>query len=351
MLPLFVLFLLASSVMAPVTFAMDQTSAEPNFKGRTITMILGIAPAGRRDRIGRTIAKFLGKHLPGQPNVVVQNVPGGKGVPGMMKFSKSAADGSVIGLVVSSDMEAPYFGAPGANYDPRTFVWIGSVQVGKQRNVLFFDKRTGIKSLEDLKDKEVVMGAQGVGHRSYLYGRLIGEILGLKIRWVIGYSTPELYLAMERREIDGRVNDAATVQGTRPDWIEKKQIVPLVAMALPEYLPPLDDPLFASVPSVMQFAKKDTHLDMIRKMNTTGLLGSGIALPPGTPENIRSAFEKALLKSDQDPAFRKAWEKAIGRPYEGVVLHTDLVKGVELYTDWSPEVLETWRRLGHKPPE
>lgn len=347
---LFSVWLVAATVLSGQARAAEQKTGVPTFEGKTITMIIGIRPAGRRDRIARTIAKFMAKYLPGQPTILVQNVPGGKGVPAMLKFSNAKPDGSVMGLVVSSDMEAPYFGAPGARYDPRKFVWVGSVQVGKQRNVLFFDKRTGIKSLDDLKGKKVSLGTQSVGHRSYLYGRLISEVLGLEPRWVIGYSSPELYLAMEKGEIDGRVNDSATMNRDRPDWIKKKQVVPLVAITLPQYLPPLDDPLFANVPSLMKFVKKDVHKDMIRKMNTTGLLGGALALPQGTPENIRSAFETALLKADQDPAFRKAWEKAIGRDYEGAVPRAGVKESVELYTDWKPEVLAEWRRLGHKPP-
>jgi len=351
------LFVLLSSLLfvLPVihdsALAAEEKGSQPSFEGKTITMVLGTRPGGRRDRIARAVAEYLGKHLPGQPTILVQNIPGGKGVPAMLRFSGGKTDGSMLGLVVSSDMEAPYFGAPGATYDPREFEWVGSVQVGKQRNVLFIHRRTGITSLEDLKNREVALGAQGVGHRSYLYGRLIGEVLGLDINWVIGYSTPELYLALEKGEIDGRVNDSASMQRDRPDWIEKKQVIPLVAITKPENLPPLDHPLFADVPSLMQFTDDETYRNIIRKMNTTGLLGAGVALPPGTPENVRMAFEKALQAAGEDPEFHKAWEKAVGRDYEGVVSSEELVEAVETYTDWPPEVRAAYRRLGHKPPK
>jgi len=353
---MFLVFLLSSllfvsPVVNELAVAAAETGGQPSFKDKTITMILGTRPGGRRDRIARVIAEYLSKYLPGEPTVLVQNIPGGKGVPAMLKFSGGNPDGSVVGLVVTSDMEAPYFGAPGANYDPRKFVWVGSVEVGKQRNVLFVDRRTGINSLEDLKKREVAFGTQGVGHRSYLYGRLMAEVLGLKIRWVIGYSTPELYLAMEKGEIDGRVNDSASLQRDRPDWIEKKQIVPLVAMTKPDLLPPLDDPLFADVPSLMQFTDDKIYLNIIRKMNSTGLLGAGVALPPGTPANIQMAYEKALHAADEDPDFRKAWEKALGRDYEGVVSSKEVIEAVQDYTDWPPEVRAAYTRLGHTPPK
>jgi hypothetical protein len=85
-------------------------------------------------------------------------------------------------MVISSYLEAPYFGAPGATYEPRNFVYVGAPSTGKQRNVLFMHRRAGIRTLEDLKSREITLGAQGVGNRSYLYSRLIAEILGLKVR-------------------------------------------------------------------------------------------------------------------------------------------------------------------------
>nr|NIO12026.1 hypothetical protein [Deltaproteobacteria bacterium] len=270
--------------------------AESFYQGKTITMILGTSPGGRRDRISRTTAKYLRKYIPGNPNILIQNIPGGKGIPAQMKFSRSKNDGTVMATVVSSDMEAPYFGAPGAKYNPREYVWIGAVGTGKQRNVLFTHKQAGFNTLEDLKSRTVALGSQGVGHRSYIYGRVIAEVLDLKIRWVLGYSTPELYIAIERGELDGRVNDAASAKRDRPDWFIKEQIVPHVAMALPEYLPPTDDPFIANVPSIFQFAKTELHRDIIRKFNTTDRLGGAFALPPGAPDSARRILEQAVLK-------------------------------------------------------
>ena len=151
----------------------------------------------------------------------MQNIPGGKGIPAQLKFSKSRADGSVVGIVVSSDMEAPYFGAPGATYKPREYKWVGSVRTGKQRNVLFTTKKSGFKSIDDLRSREVALGAQGVGHRSYLYGRLMAEILGLKVRWVLGYSTPEMYLAMEKGR-DRRPRERLGFVQARPPRLDRE---------------------------------------------------------------------------------------------------------------------------------
>lgn len=324
----------------------------PYFAGKTITMIVSWDPGGRIDRQARTVAKFLSKYVPGSPNFVILNIPGGSGIPANVKFNASKPDGTTLMMQTSRDLESAIFELPGATYDPLKYVWIGSVSTGSQRNVLYTHKRTGFESLEDLKSKEVVLGSPRVGHRAYLYGRLMGEILGLKIRWVLGYSSPEMDVAVERGEIDGRVNDASTIQSRRPDWIEKGLIVPHMAMTVPEQLPPLDHPLFAKVPSIMDFAKTDVQREIIKKINTTDRLSASLTLPPGTPDQIRAILEKALLKVGSDPEFQKEWETFVlsGTRFGGVFSTEEVVEAMQVYGVWKPEVLKHYRKLAFEAP-
>ena len=169
---------LTGLVMALGLVATPATShAQPYFEGKTMTMVLGTAPGGRRDRIARTTARFLTQYIPGKPKILIQNIPGGQGIPAQRKFNRGRTDGSMIAIVVSSDMEAPFFGTPGANYNPKDYVWVGALGTGKQRNILFTHKQAGFNSLEDLRSREVSLGGRTVGHRAYLYGRLISEIM------------------------------------------------------------------------------------------------------------------------------------------------------------------------------
>jgi tripartite-type tricarboxylate transporter receptor subunit TctC len=256
-------------------------------------------------------------------------------------------------MVISSYLEAPYFGAPGATYDPRNFVYVGGPSTGKQRNVLVFHQRTGIKTLDDLKNREVILGSQGVGSRSYLYARLIAEVLTLKVRWVLGYDTLQLNVALEQGEVQGRVNDAASMMTDKPDWFTKREIVPLLAMTLPEELPPVKHAMFVGVPSIMQFAKSDVQRSIIRKINSTDRLGGTMAFPPGTPESIRRILEEALLKVGQDPAFRKDWKDFVleGHPFEQMFNGRQVVEEVMTYTDWRPEIMSMYKRLAHEAPK
>ena len=241
-------FIGLSIVISTAPLKVD-AAQQPFFHGKTITLQVGSGAGGRQDRIARTLAKYLPKYTPGSPVFVIQNKPGGQGIPAMLALSKGPTDGSFMSMVISSFLEAPYFGAPGANYDPRSFVYVGAPSTGKQRNVLVVHQRTGIKTLDDLKKREVTLGAQGVGNRSYLYARLIAELLGLKVRWVLGYDTQQLYVAIEQGEVQGRVNDAASMMTDRPEWFAKRAIIALLSMTLPEELPPVNHPVFDGIPS------------------------------------------------------------------------------------------------------
>ncbi|HXV83916.1 MAG TPA: hypothetical protein VEG60_29015 [Candidatus Binatia bacterium] len=335
------------------TGAMPCGAAQPYFQDKTITLQVGSGAGGRQDRIARTLAKYLTKHTPGNPLFVIQNRAGGRGIPAMLNLSKGATDGSFMSMVISSYLEAPYFGTPGADYDPRTFVYVGAPSTGKQRNVLIMHKQSGIKTLDALKERESTLGALRVGHRSYLYGRLVAEVLALKVRWVVGYDTPELYVAMERGEVQGRVNDAASMMSERSDWIEKREIVPLVAMTLPGKLPPVNHPIFEGVPSIMEFAKTDVQKNIIEKINSTERLGGAMALPPGTPDSIRAILEEALQKVGNDPEFRKEWENLVleGNAFEKMFTSKEVFAGVQLYTDWRPEIMNAYKRLAHEAPK
>jgi tripartite-type tricarboxylate transporter receptor subunit TctC len=327
-------------------------AAQPYFEGRTITLQVGAPAGGRQDRIARTMAKYLTKYTPGTPAFLILNKTGGQGIPAMLALTKGPTDGSFMSSVISSYMEAPYFGAPGATYEPRNFVYIGAPGTGKQRNVLIFHQRAGIKTVHDLKSREVTIGSQGVGSRSYLYSRLIADILALKVRWVLGYDTLQLNVAIEQGEVEGRVNDAASMMTDKPEWFTGREIVPLLAMTLPEALPPVKHPMFEGIPSIMQFARTEAQKNIIHKINSTGRLGAALAFPPGTPETLRQIMEEALLKVGKDPAFRKDWEDMVleGLPFEQMYTGKEVSESVKIYTDWRPEIMSMYKRLAHEPP-
>ena len=335
-----------------VVLTSSPTPAKDYFEGKSITLILGSQPGGRRDRVTRLTARFLSKHIPGKPSVIVQNIPGGQEIPSQLKIMNGRKDGSILGVVNSNVAEVPYLGTPGANFDPNKYMYIGSAGTGSFRQTLLTHTRAKFFTLEDLKSREVALGANRVGHRTYMVCRLVGEVLGVKIRWVLGYSSPSRYIAVERGEIDGGCNDAASAYRDRPDWFDKRLIVANVALTVPEDLPPIDHPVFANTPSLMQFAKTDLHRDIIRKLNITGQLGYAFAFPPGTPDRIRKIGERAMQNMGKDPKFIKAWEVEVAiKPFPGIHSASQVQEAVKFYTDWKPDVLKAYKRLGYEPPK
>ncbi len=196
---------------------------------------------------------------------------------------------------------------------------IGPAGTGSFRQTLFTHKQARFNSLEELKSCEVALGAHRIGHRVYMTCRLIGEVLGLKIRWVLGYSSPSRYIAVDRGEIDGGCNDAASAYRERRDRFDERLIVANIAVTSPKDMPPLDHPIFANTPSLMQFAKTDLRRNIIQKLNITGQLGYAFAFPPGTPDRIRRIGEQAMQNMGKDLKFIKAWEIEVGiKPFPGI---------------------------------
>jgi hypothetical protein len=139
----------------------------------------------------------------------------------------------------------------------------------------------------------------------------------------------------------------------RADAIEKRDFLPLLAMTLPEELPPVKHPLFEGLPSIMQFAKTDVQKNIIQKINSTDRLGAAMAFPPGTPESIRKVVEDGLLQVGKDAEFRKEWEGVVleGNPFEQMFSGKQVLDDVKVYTDWRPEIMTMYKRLAHEAPK
>ena len=139
----------------------------------------------------------------------------------------------------------------------------------------------------------------------------------------------------------------------KPEWFAKREIVPLLAMTLPEELPPVKHPIFEGVPSILQFARTEPQKNIIQKINSTDRLGAAMAFPPGTPESIRKVMEEALIKVGNDPTFRKDWGDLVleGSTFEQMFSGREVLEDVKVYTDWRPEIMSMYKRLAHEAPK
>ncbi|MFN0072241.1 MAG: Bug family tripartite tricarboxylate transporter substrate binding protein [Chloroflexota bacterium] len=295
----------ASSPAASPQAAAAPTRPDPAlaavWQGKTVTMSVGQPPGGGHDTWARLVARHLGKHLPGAPTVIVQNVPGAVSVVATNQIFQSAGDGLNIGEV-SPDIPTFQLQAgderEAIRYDATKLNWLGSA--GSTTYVLLVHSRTGIRSGADLATKSVRMGDQspgGVGHRINL---MLREGLGWQTgRPAFGYTgTREIVLGIDRGEVDGVFLPWDSALQQKGDDIRSGAMIPLVMVG-----PALKDPLLANVPAARDLmATRDADMRQILALTERPLEWfRPFIVSPNTPPNILAGMRAALTMTMSDP--------------------------------------------------
>src|SRR6476620_3558916 len=200
------------------TFAQSQF-----FAGKTITVVLGGPPAGSADMRTRAVTNLLRKHIPGNPNIVIQYMPAGGGRQAANHvFNVAKPDGLTIGSMGAALVANAVLGEPGVQYDIDKFIYLGTPD--SAQHYLFITHRdSGFSNLEKLRAApNVRIGSQSVGHPVYITGRTFAYFMGVtNSKFVTGYPGPELDLAITRREVDGRVTTGETMLVRSREWLDK----------------------------------------------------------------------------------------------------------------------------------
>src|SRR4051794_1767241 len=237
----------------------DTTTASDFYKDKKITLLVGTTAGGGYDTDGRLIAKYMARYIPGSPSIVVSNMPGASGVRAVnYLYSVAPKDGTVIGTFNSAMPFLEAAGAPGVQYKSSELSWIGNLSQSVQAVVVWHT--AGVRTLDDAKKQEVIMGALGSGGTMTIFPRLLNGAFGTKFRIVAGYQGgTDVNLAMERGEVQGRGAGAWTTwKHTRPDWIKDGKIVPLVQIG------PKKDPDLSQVPLLNELAQNEEQKQMFR---------------------------------------------------------------------------------------
>jgi len=211
---------LASSVLA----LMPAAAQGPSLAGKNVTMVIGFGPGGGYDAWGRVVARYIGKHLPGNPNVVPQNMPGGGSFNAANHiFTIAPKDGTVLAIIARDAPLGPLTGAPGARFDPLKISWIGTPTT--ETNICISMARAKVRTFKDLQESELIIGNTGVGTGTYSYPKALNGIFGTKFKLISGFpSSTDVFLAMERNEVDGICESLDSVISKRPDWIATKKV-------------------------------------------------------------------------------------------------------------------------------
>ncbi len=290
--------LLAAGLMSGAAKAVD-------FSGKSVEILIGFGPGGGHDAYGRALGQFLGKHLPGNPAVVVRNMPGAGSLAVLNHIASVApGNGLTLGTFDPQLLIAPLLGDPNARYDVTKLRWIGSIVDGT--NVCLTWTASGITAWEDLmSDKPVSFGSTGPAAALYQHTAILKNMFGAKINMVSGYKgTAEVRLAMERGEITGNCGDNwASLKGTAPELIADNKISIPVQFAVKKH-PELPD-----VPLVLDKANNDQDRAALRVLLAGQATGRPYAAPPSTPPDVVATLREAFDRTMVDPEFVQFAEK------------------------------------------
>jgi tripartite-type tricarboxylate transporter receptor subunit TctC len=286
-----------SLLIASATAAFAQSPTD--FFGRTLVrLIISADPGGSYDQVGRLVSRHLGRHIPGNPRVVPENMLGASGrVAANYLYHAAPKDGSVIGVIQQSIPMGQALGENGIQYDAARFNWIGSPVRLDETLVVWHT--TGVRTMEDAKKKEVIIGATSPTGMNYVYPKLANELLGTKFKIVSGYpgGTP-IVLALERGEVEGRgSNPWSEWKATKPDWVREGKIIALMQMSLFKH------PDLPEVPLMIDLAPNETVRSIFELVSITGEIGRPFVTAPGVPAERVAALRDAFKKTMEDPEF------------------------------------------------
>jgi tripartite-type tricarboxylate transporter receptor subunit TctC len=277
--------------------AAAETAAE--FYARTpIRMVIAADPGGSYDTNARLVGRHFGRHIPGNPRIVAEQMVGASGrVAASYLYNVAPKDGSVIALVQQSVPMSQVTGDSGVQYDAGRFNWIGSPIL--LDDVLVVWHASGVRSMEDAKKKEVVIGATSPTGTNYVYPKLTNELLGTRFKIVTGYQgASAIKLAMERGEVEGHgSNPWSDWKGTKSDWVRDKKIIPLMQMSLEKH-PDLPD-----VPLLIDLAPNPDVKAVFELMSVTADIGRPFLTTPGVPADRVATLRQAFEKMTKDPDF------------------------------------------------
>ena len=283
---------LSAATSAP---AVAQSAAD-FYKGKTVTIVVGFSPGGGYDTYGRLLARHIGNHIPGKPNVIVQNLPGAGSLNAVRQLmATQPKDGTVIthfnpGVITDSLTD------PGKVKVKFTDVaWVGSIT--RDFRVCYAWRATGIKNWEDVKNrKEVIFGGTAKGAGSYVNGAILRNVFGVKLRHILGFpGSAEQRLAIERGELEG---DCGSWSSIPDEWIKDNKIVPFISFAKK-----VSDDMPKDIPYIGDFATTQEQKDVLNILGAAGELGRPFIMSKDVPKDRLAIIRKAFDDTMEDPAF------------------------------------------------
>jgi tripartite-type tricarboxylate transporter receptor subunit TctC len=278
--------------------ALHAAPADDFYKGKQIILILSTDVGGGYAASANAIIPYLSANIPGKPRIILQNMPGAGGVRAMnYMYSAAPKDGTRIAIVQAMSPYAPLFGVEAAKYDPRQMNWIGSLE--KSTGICVAWSTSGIRTWQDVFDKQFVVGASGAGSQMETLPLMVNKLFGTNIKVVSGYKGGnEVFLAMERGEVAGRCGSFySTITATRPDWVQQKKI------AIPFQIALERDPEFPDVPALGEYAKDTRTKQVLELIASHMAMDRPLVMSPGVPPERVAIIRRAFQAAVNDPMF------------------------------------------------
>jgi len=268
------------------------------YKGKNVDLWVGYSPGGGYDIYARTIARYIGKHIPGNPTITVKNRPGAGSLLLMNEIANTLPkDGTAFGTVGRGIPQAGLLGNDQAKFDPAKMTWIGSAN--NEVSVCVAWHTSGIKTIQDLFTKEMVVGGTGPDADTDAFPKVMNNLLGTKLKLITGYpGGNDVLLAMERGEVQGRCgyswSSAVTAKG---DWLKEKKMLVLVQMSTDKH------PDIPDVPFILDIAKDPKVKAALEFIYSRQAWGRPFVAPPGVPADRAKALQDAFMATFKDPEF------------------------------------------------
>jgi len=266
------------------------------YKGRTINVIIGYSAGGGYDLYARVLAQHMGKHIPGNPTVIPQNMPGAGSIKAASYlFTAAPKDGTVIGTFARGVPATALIGQ--APFDARKFTWLGSAT--KDVTLCVTWNASPAKTWNDVLNKQYTFGGEGPAGDPDIFAKLYKNVFGAKIKLATGFpGTTDITLAMQRREVDGLCGISwSTVKARYGNWVKEKKLN-ILLQAAPAKAPDLPD-----VPMAHDFAKTAEQRQILDFALASEILARPFVAPPGIPEDRKAILRAAFDATLKDPAF------------------------------------------------
>src|SRR5437763_4593864 len=273
-------------------------SVDEFYKGKTVNLIIGYSVGGGYDLYGRLLARHIGRHIPGRPNIVPQNMTGAGSLRAAQYiYSVAPKDGTAFGTFGRTIAATPLLTPATAQFDGTKFIWLGSVTNEVSTCVTWHT--SVVKTWSDILAKEIAFGGEGPGADPDVYALLYKNVFGAKIKLVTGYhGTNDTTLAMERGEVDGLCGMSwSTLKSRHLQWMNEKKINIIIQAALKK------QPELPEVPLAIELTKDPEKLQILKLFLASQEMARPFAAPPGLPEDRKAALIAAFDATMKDPEF------------------------------------------------